>query len=304
MIHKGRNPAGWLFVAPALFLLIVWLVYPTLWTIRLSLFGGPGFVPTRFVGLDNYINLFTQDPAFLDLRSFPPTGALVNNIIWLFLFVPLTVGLGLAIAVLADKVRYESFIKSIVFLPYGISATAAGIIWLFVYSPNANIGLLNALFGAVIPNWQPLSYVGDARLTTLSIIIAAVWIETGFSTVILSAALKGISADILEAARVDGATAWQVFTRIQVPMVSPTLSVVVVTMIIFVIKIFDLILVMGGGTGGPSGSARVIAFTQYLETFLNGRGGYGSALAVVMLILVLPIMILNVRRFQREEAFR
>src|SRR5438105_9480741 len=162
MIHKGRNPAGWLFVAPALFLLIIWLIYPTLWTIRLSLYGGPGFVPTRFVGLDNYINLFTQDPSFLDLRSFPPSGALINNIIWLFILVPLTVGLGLAIAVLADKVRYESFIKSVVFLPYGISATAAGIIWLFVYSPNANIGLLNALFGVVIPNWQPLSYVGDA----------------------------------------------------------------------------------------------------------------------------------------------
>ena len=304
MTRKRTFPAGWLFVAPALFLLIVWLVYPTLWTIRLSLFGGPGFIPTRFVGLDNYINLFTQDASFLNLSTFPPTGVLINNIIWLFVFVPLTVGLGLLIAVLADKVRYESFIKSVVFLPHGISATAAGIIWLFVYSPNSSVGLLNAIFTALIPGWQPLAFVGDTRLTTLAIIIAAVWIETGFSTVILSAALKGISADILEAARVDGASAWQVFTRIQVPMVSPTLSVVVVTMVIFVIKIFDLILVMGGSTGGPLGSARVIAFTQYVETFTNGRGGYGSAVAVVMLILVLPIMILNVRRFQREEAYR
>lgn len=304
MTRVRRNPVAWLFVAPALFLLIVFLVYPTLWTIRLSLYGGPGFVPTRFVGLDNFVNLFTQDASFFDGSRFPPTGVLINNIIWLFVFVPLAVGLGLAIAVLADKVRYESFIKSVVFLPYGISATASGIIWLFVYSPNANVGLLNALLGAVIPNWQPLAFVGDTRLATLSIIIAAVWIETGFATVILSAALKGISADILEAARVDGASAWQTFSRIQVPMVSPTLSVVVVTMIIFVIKIFDLILVMGGGTGGPLGSARVIAFTQYIETFQNGRGGYGSAVAVVMLLLVLPIMILNVRRFRREEAFR
>ena len=304
MTRVCRNPVGWLFVAPALFLLIVFLVYPTLWTIRLSLYGGPGFVPTRFVGLDNFINLFTQDASFFDGSKFPPTGVLINNIIWLFVFVPLAVGLGLVIAVLADKVRYESFIKSVVFLPYGISATAAGIIWLFVYSPNSDIGLLNALLGAVIPNWQPLAFVGDVHLVTLSIIIAAVWIETGFATVILSAALKGISADILEAARVDGATALQTFFRIQVPMVSPTLSVVVVTMIIFVIKIFDLILIMGGGSGGPLGSARVIAFTQYIETFGNGRGGYGSAVAVVMLLLVLPIMILNVRRFRREEAFR
>ena len=164
--------------------------------------------------------------------------------------------------------------------------------------------MLNAILGAVIPGWQPLAFVGDLRLTTLAIIIAAVWVETGFATVILSAALKGISAEVIEAARVDGANAWEVFSRIQVPMISSTLSVVVVTMIIFVIKIFDLILVMGGPTGGPLGSARVIAFSQYIETFLNGRGGYGSALAVVMLLLVLPVMILNVRRFRREEAFR
>jgi alpha-glucoside transport system permease protein len=304
MTRVRWNPVGWFFVAPALFLLIVFLVYPTLWTIRLSFFGGPGFVPTRFVGLDNYITMFTQDASFFDASHFPPTGSVINNIIWLFVFVPLAVGLGLVIAVLADKVRYESFIKSVVFLPYGISATAAGIIWLFVYSQNPSIGLLNALLAAVIPNWQPLAFVGDPRLATLSIIIAAVWIETGFATVILSAALKGISVDILEAARVDGASAWQTFSRIQVPMVSPTLSVVVVTMIIFVIKIFDLILVMGGPTGGPLGSARVIAFTQYMETFSNGRGGYGSAIAVVMLLLVLPIMLLNVRRFRREESFR
>src|SRR6476619_392853 len=98
MTRVRFNPVGWLFVAPALFLLIVWLVYPTLWTIRLSFFGGPGFVPTRFVGLDNFIELFTQDQSFLDVSHFPPTGAVINNIIWLFIFVPLTVGLGLAIA--------------------------------------------------------------------------------------------------------------------------------------------------------------------------------------------------------------
>ena len=304
MTHMRRKPVGWLFVAPALFLLLVFLVYPTLWTIRLSLYGGPGFVPTRFVGLDNFVTMFTQDTSFFNIGTFPPTGSVINNIIWLFVFVPLAVGLGLAIATLADKVRYESLVKAVVFLPYGISSTAAAIIWLFVYSPNADVGLLNAILGAVIPGWQPLAFVGDVRLTTLAIIIAAVWVETGFATVILSAALKGISAEVIEAARVDGANAWEVFSRIQVPMISSTLSVVVVTMIIFVIKIFDLILVMGGPTGGPLGSARVIAFSQYIETFLNGRGGYGSALAVVMLLLVLPVMILNVRRFRREEAFR
>ena len=219
MTHVRRAPVGWFFVAPALFLLLVLLVYPTLWTIRLSLYGGPGFVPTRFVGLDNFVTMFTQDTSFFNIGTFPPTGSVINNIIWLFVFVPLAVGLGLAIATLADKVRYESLVKAVVFLPYGISSTAAAIIWLFVYSPNADVGLLNAILGAVIPGWQPLAFVGDLRLTTLAIIIAAVWVETGFATVILSAALKGISAEVIEAARVDGANAWEVFSRIQVPMI-------------------------------------------------------------------------------------
>ncbi len=299
-----RNPVGWLFVAPALFLLIVFLVYPTLWTIRLSFFGGPGFIPTRFVGLDNYVRLFTQDPYFFNANNFPPTGTVVNNVIWLFLFTTLTIVLGLLVAVMAEKVRYEAIVKSIVFIPYGISATAAGIIWLFMYSPDPRVGLLNAVLSAVIPGWQPLAFTGDLALTTFAIIVAAVWIQTGFSTVIISAALKGISADIIQAARVDGANAWQVFSGIQVPMISGTISVLVVTMIIFVIKVFDLILIMGGAQGGPQGSARVIAFTQYIETFANGRGGYGSAVAVIMMILVLPILIANIRQFRREEGLR
>jgi alpha-glucoside transport system permease protein len=122
--------------------------------------------------------------------------------------------------------------------------------------------------------------------------------------VVTSAALKGISAEIIEAARVDGANAWQVFSQIQIPMVSSTITVIAVTMIIFVIKLFDLILVMGGTLGGPFGSARVIAFTQYLETFMNGHLGYGSAIAVMMMILVLPIILFNLRQFRREEATR
>ncbi len=303
MKRSQRLSRAWLFVAPAFFLLIVFLVYPTLRTIQWS-FGGPGFIPTGFVWFENYTRLFTSDPYFFNNTTFPPSGTLVNNIIWLFVFVTLVVGLGLIIAVLAEKVRYESIVKSIVFLPFGISATAAGIIWLFIYSFNPRIGLINAVMSGMIPDWQSISFTGDIHWITLAIIIAAVWIQTGFVTVILSAALKGISQDILEAARVDGANAFQVFSRIQVPMISTTLGVVVVTMIIFVIKVFDLILIIGGENGGPQGSARVIAFTQFVETFHNGRGGYGSAIAVIMMLLILPIMVINVRRFRQEESLR
>ncbi len=302
MTRTRGNYSGFLFALPALLFLTIYLVYPTIVTIYDSFFTGIGFNLNRFVGLDNYTRLFTMDPYFFNNSTFPPTGTVVNNIIWLFVFTTLVIVLGLLIAVLAEKVRYEAIVKAVIFLPYAISATAAGIIWLFMYDPH--IGLLNALFGAIIPGWQPLAFVGEERFVTISIIIAAVWIQTGFTTVVTSAALKGIPVDIIEAARVDGANPWQIFTRIQVPMISSTITVLIVTMIIFVIKVFDLILIMGGTLGGPLGSARVIAFTQYLETFQNGKIGYGSAIAVIMMILVLPIILYNLRQFRREEGIR
>lgn len=302
MSRARGNYVGWLFAAPALLFLLIWLVYPTLWTIRASVYSGIGFNLTQFVGLDNYVKLFTQDPYFFNSSTVPPTGTVVNNIIWLFVFTPLVIAVGLIIAVLAEKVRYEAFIKAVIFIPYSISATAASVIWLFMYDPN--IGVINAVLKDIIPGWQPIAFIGDIRFATISIIIAAVWLQAGFTTVVTSAALKGIPTDIIEAARVDGANPWQIFSRIQVPMISSTITVLVVTMIIFVIKLFDLILVMGGTLGGPFGSARVIAFTQYLETFMNGHLGYGSAIAVMMILLVLPIIVTNIRQFRREESIR
>jgi alpha-glucoside transport system permease protein len=227
---------------------------------------------------------------------------MVNNVLWLATYTPLVLAVGLIIAVLADRVRYESYIKSVIFLPMAISATAAGVIWLFVYSPNANVGLLNAVLKALIPGFEPIAWTGSVDLINPAIIAAAIWINAGFVMVILSAALKGIAAEVLEAARVDGANGLQIFFRIQVPLLGPTLSVVAVTMIIYVIKMFDLIYVMGGQNGGPLGAARVIAFTQYVETFNSGRAGYGSAVAVIMLLIVIPIMLLNVRRFRAEAG--
>ncbi len=302
MTRARGSLTGWLFALPALLFLLIWLVYPTLWTIRASFYTGIGFNLTQFAGLDNYTKLFTQDPYFFNGSTFPPTGTAVNNVIWLFVFTSLVIAIGLIIAVLSEKVRYEAIVKAVIFLPYSISATAAGVIWLFMYDPN--IGVINAVIRDFVPSWQPIAFTGDIRFATVSIIVAAVWVQTGFTTVVTSAALKGIPADIIEAARVDGANAWQIFSRIQVPMISSTITVLVVTMIIFVIKVFDLILVMGGTLGGPFGSARVIAFTQYLETFMNGRLGYGSAIAVMMILLVLPIILFNIRQFRRQESFR
>jgi len=227
----SSRASPWIFVAPAVLLIAVFIVYPTLWTVRLSFYGGQGFTFTRFVGLDNFVRLLTADPNFLDLSGFPPRGAVVNNVLWLVTYTPLVLAIGLIIAVLADRVRYESIIKSLIFLPMAISATAAGVIWLFVYSPNANIGLLNAVLSAVIPGFQPIAWTGSVDLINPAIIGAAIWINAGFVMVILSAALKGIPAELLEAARVDGASPPQIFARIQVPLLGPTISVVAVTMI-------------------------------------------------------------------------
>jgi alpha-glucoside transport system permease protein len=302
MNSRRQSLQGFLFVLPALAFLAVFLVYPTLWTIALSFDRGRGLKFERFVGFDNYVNLFTHDRLFINLSQFPPSGAVFNNVLWVVLNTSLCVGLGLIIAVLADRVRYESIVKALVFLPMAIAATAVAIIWLFVYSPDPHIGLLNALLTAVNPHFDPIAWTGRTSTANFAVIIANVWAQTGFAMVVLSAALKGIPADILEAARVDGANEWGIFRRITFPMLSLPISVVTVTLVIWVLKVFDIIYIMTAG--GPAGSTRVIAYTMFVETFQGGRAGYGSAVAVIMLLLIIPIMLLNIRRFRTEGVTR
>jgi alpha-glucoside transport system permease protein len=292
---------GYLFILPAMIFLAAFLVYPAVWTVLLSFDTGRGLSFTKFVGLDNYIELFTRDPLFLDLSRFPPSGAVVNNALWMLVNTSLCVGLGLFIAALAGRVRYEPVIKSVVFLPMAISATAVAIIWLFVYSPDPHIGLLNALLAAA-GGREPVAFTGRSDTVNWAIIVANVWAQTGFSTVVFSAALKGMPREILDAARVDGASEAGVFFRVTLPMLRMTVSVVTVTLIIWVLKIFDIIYMMT--QGGPRGQSRVMAYTMYVETFQGGRAGYGSAVATILLLLTVPIMALNVRRFRAERGAR
>ena len=288
---KMTDGVSWtasLFVIPAVVLLGIFLLYPTISTILLSFENG----------LDNYIRLFTRDPNFFDVRSFPPTGAFWNNVLWVIFYTGGCVFFGLLIAVMAARVRYEAFIKAIVFLPQAIAATALGVIWRFVYFQQPKTGLLNAGLGVF--NIDPISWLGSATWVNTSLIIAGIWGSVGFATVILSAALKGISTEILEAARVDGARESQIFWRILVPMLSLPISVVAVTLIINVVKLFDLIFVMT--KGGPGSSSRTIAFTMYQEALSARNFDYGAAVAVVMLVVLLPVMIYNVRRFRAERV--
>jgi len=292
--------SGALFVLPTVALLLVFFVYPVISTIRLSLDTGLFLQLQRFIGIDNYVNLFTKDRLFFELDAGGVSGALVNNVLWLVLYTGGCVGLGLVIAALADRVRYETVVKTIVFVPQAVAATAAGLIWLLMYAPNPNVGLLNSVLRGL--GIGPVGFLGDASLVNYALIAAAIWTGTGLAVVILSAAIKAVPTELVEAATIDGASGLQVFRSIVLPMISGPLTVVAVTLAIAAIKTFDLVFVMT--RGGPNGASGVIGYTYYNQSFEQGRGGYGAAAAVVMLIVVIPIVLLNIRRFRASEAAR
>lgn len=287
------------FLAPSLILVGAFLVMPVIWTIALSFNKTRGLnFGDEWIGLDNYTRLLTRDSRFLDTDSFPWSGAVINNVKWVVLYTSLCLLLGLITAVLATRVIYERTFKAIIFVPMAISATAVAIIWLLVYSPDPQIGVLNAVIDSF--GGSPVSWTGRKDTVNYAIIVAYVWASTGFVMVVLSAALKGISQEVIEAARTDGATEWDIFRRIQLPLLSLPISVVAVWLIINVIKIFDIVYIMT--QGGPGGASRVIGYTYYVETFENGKGGYGATVAVIMLLLIIPIMAFNIRRFRSEAV--
>ena len=285
-LFGGASPAALLFIGPAVVLLAVFMVFPAIRTIILSFENGLG----------NYVQLLTEDPRFIRF-SLPPAGALFNNILWLIFYTGGCILIGLIVAVMATRVRYERFIKAIVFLPMAIAATALGVIWRFVYSPDPDTGLLNATLG--LGGVGPISWLGSATFVNTALIIAGIWGSAGFAVVILSAALKGISTEILEAARVDGATEAQIFRRIIVPMLSLPISVIAVTLTINVIKLFDLVYVMT--EGGPGNASNVIAVQMY-QQFSARNFDYSATVAVVMLVILIPVMIFNIRRFRSERV--
>jgi alpha-glucoside transport system permease protein len=299
-IFRRQGWQGLLFIAPAVLLLGVLVAYPLVWTVVYS-FGDTNvrLDVTRWIGFANYERLFTLDKTFLNRDEFPWTGALINNLKWAFLYTTISLAMGLLIAVLASRVRYESFVKAIIFVPMAIAATAVAIIWKFVYEPDPDIGVANAVLNGWF-NMDPIVFLGRADTVNYAIIAAYVWASTGFAMVVLSAALKGIPEEIIEAARTDGANEWAIFRRIQFPLLSLPMAVVTVWLTINVIKLFDVIFVLT--RGGPGTSSEVIATQMYDELFQNGEGGYAASIAVVMLILVLPLMVWNISRFRSERV--
>jgi alpha-glucoside transport system permease protein len=223
--------------------------------------------------------------------------------IWIVVFGGASVLIGLVIALLADRVPYEEIVKAAVFLPMATSFVAAGVIWRFVYAyrppPLQQTGSLNALLTALIPGFEPQAWlVNNPPLNTLALIAAAVWIWAGFCTVILSASLKGIPGELIEAARVDGASELQIYRLLIIPLMRPTLAVLATTMVIFALKAFDIVYVMTSGNYETD----VLANRMYKELFNVHDFGRASALAVVLLVAIVPVMLLNLRRVQRDSG--
>ncbi len=280
----------WLWIGPAVVLLTFYLVYPTLNTVYLSLLNAKS---TEFIGLTNYVYALTNHDMLLAMR---------NNILWLVFFTGFTVSFGLLIAVLTDRVPYESVAKALIFLPMAISSVAAGVIWRFMYDyrppGQPQTGTLNALVSAVSAKPQP--WLIQQPSNNAALIFVGVWMTAGFAMVILSAGLKGLSDEILEAARVDGANEWNLFWQIKVPMLSSTIAVVTTTIIITALKTFDIVYVMTNGNYNTD----VVARLMYQELFNVRDYGRASAIAVVLLVAIIPIMISNIRRFREQEAIR
>lgn len=293
------------FVGPGIAILAWYLAIPALRTFWISLFSrdgpeaGLGFfqllASESFVGLRNYVAVFTEQ---LMLQSFR------NNLMWIVFGSTFSVVFGLVIAVLADRSSFEKAAKSLIFLPMAISFVGAGIIWNFIYeyrpAGQAQIGLLNDIVVALggTPQAWP-EWVGIAPWNNLFLIVIVIWLQAGFAMVLFSAALKGIPEELLEASRIDGANEVQIFFRIMIPHISGTIVAVWTTIVIFSLKIFDVVWVMTGGQFGT----HVIATQFYRQSFTNRNSGFGSAIAIVLLLTVVPVMIYNLRQFRKREAF-
>jgi len=282
----------WLWIAPALGFLIVFLIYPTINTLVISF---QDRLSREFVGLDNYVWFFNDSSTLEALR---------NSVLWVVFMTGGVVGLGLLIAILVDRVRYEPVAKTAIFIPLAISFVAAAIIWKFMYEyrppGTTQIGTVNAITGFF--GLGPIDWIRDRSflIDNFALIFIGVWMWTGFAMVILSAGLKGISTELLEAARVDGANEWQVFRGIIFPLLLPTIFVVGTTIVITALKSFDIVFTLTNGAFGTD----VIARKMYYEMFTTQHFGRASAVAIVLLAAIIPFMAVNIRRFREQESIR
>ena len=288
--RRGALVQSLAFVAPAILLLLVGLIYPALRTAYQSVFDANS---ANFVGLANYARIFSQPDLLLVLR---------NTFLWVVLTPVLATAIGLVYAVLVDRTRFEALAKALIFLPMAISFVGASIIWKFVYEYRPNqqniqqVGLVNQFL--VWLGFEPVNLILQQPWNNLLLIVVMIWIEAGFAMTLLSAAIKAIPNDMIEAARLDGAGGFRLFFSISLPSIRPAVVVVVTAISIAVLKVFDIVRTMTGGQFGTS----VVANEFYSQSFRLSDLGIGSSLAMILFLLVVPIVIYNVRQMRKVDA--
>ncbi|GGK90720.1 hypothetical protein GCM10007382_08560 [Salinibacterium xinjiangense] len=290
--YRSREGAGYLFqligfLSPAVLLLTIGLLYPTVATFFKAFMNARG---SRFVGLENFVFVFGQEANRV---------AIINTIIWVLVVPAFSTIVGLAYAVFVDKARGEKVLKALVFMPMAISFVGASIIWKFVYDANSvdqpQIGLLNGII--TFFSGQPVDFINAAPWNNLFLMVILIWVQTGFAMVVLSAAIKGVPAEQMEAAQLDGTNAWERFVNVTVPGIRSSLIVVLTTISIASLKVFDIVQTMTGGANGTN----VLANAVYAQKLEEGRA---SAFAVILFLLVLPIIIYNVRQMRLQKEIR
>ncbi|MFC5043872.1 carbohydrate ABC transporter permease [Ornithinimicrobium kibberense] len=285
------------FLLPGFSLIALMLLYPTIQTIHYS-FANRDSTEYREPPWANYTELFSSSAFW---------SAILNNVLWIAIVPAITVALGVVVAVLADKLSAssEKWAKSFIFLPMAISFVAASAIWLTtVYAYQApgrpQTGVLNAIvqqFGGQPQNWLAIE---TGRLNSLLLMVILIWLQTGFAMVLLSSAIKGVPEDTIEAARIDGASEWQIFWKVVIPQIRATIITVFITVLILVMKVFDIVYVLTNGRNNTD----VIANMFFNELFARGQAGRATAIVVILLIAVIPILIYQVKQFREQEATR
>ncbi|ROS61890.1 alpha-glucoside transport system permease protein [Frigoribacterium sp. PhB160] len=291
--YRSKRGAGYslqlvAFMAPAVFFLIIGLIYPTITTAGQAFMKNDG---SGFAGLDNFAWVFTSPDGLT---------AFGNTLIWVLLAPITATAIGLAYAVFIDKSRGEKFLKLLVFMPMAISFVGASIIFKFFYDirQGEQIGLLNGILVAF--GGQPVDWLGLEPWNTLLLVIVLIWTQAGFAMTVLSAAIKGVPAEQLEAASLDGTNGFQAFRHITVPGIRTTIIVVLTTISIASLKVYDIVSAMTGGRNDTT----ILAFEMVRQFQLGSRSGYSSALAVILFVLVLPIVIYNARQIQKQREIR
>ena len=288
--RRGDRTVAMTFLLPTVAVLLIGLVYPASRTVYQSFFDAAG---SAFIGIDNYTTIFTDSDQLVVLR---------NTVAWVVITPFVATAVGLLYAVLVDRARLEALAKALIFLPMAISFVGASIIWKFVYEYRPEqggikqIGLLNQLL--VMVGGTPQQWLLNEPWNNLFLIVIMIWIQAGFAMTILSAAIKAIPEDIVEAARLDGVSALGMFRFVTVPSIRPALIVVLTTIGIATLKVFDIVRTLTGGNFGTS----VVANEFYTQSLQTDNQGLGAALAVLLFLLVVPVVVYNVRQLRASEA--